>query len=101
MLVVPAGFDQYPPDQRVPHLGNAAPAMLLPAGVFAGHQPQERHERPGRREATEVMQLRQDEDRAQRIDSAEAPQPADRSRSGACAASSASRVSNSSNRASV
>ena len=51
--------------------------MPLAAGVLARHQPEEGHQRAGRAEATEVMQLRQDQHGRQRVDAAETPEPAD------------------------
>lgn len=78
MLVVPARFHQDPADQCIAHLGDAPAPMLLAAGVLAGHQAQERHQRAGRAEATEVMQLRENQHGGQRVDAAETAEPPDR-----------------------
>ena len=57
---------------------DAAAAMLLARGVLTRHEAEIRHQRAGRVEPPKVMQLGQDQDRRQRVDPAEAPQPADR-----------------------
>ena len=56
----------------------AATSVLLAGGVFTGHEANIRHQGAGRLEPTEVVQLGQDQDRRQRVNPAEAPQPADR-----------------------
>ena len=77
MLIVPRRFHQHPPHQRVPRSCDATAPMLLPAGVLAWHQPQIGHQRRGRREPSEVMQLGEDQHRCQRIDAPETAQPPD------------------------
>src|SRR5205809_8100500 len=57
MLIMPGGFHQQPPHQRVPCAGDAATSMLFPAGVLAGHQPEVGHQRRRRGESSKVMQL--------------------------------------------
>ena len=101
MLIVPRRFNQQPADQRVARSRDAAAAMLLAAGVLARDEPQKRHQGPRRGEPPEVVQLRQDQDRRQRIDAAEAPQPADPFLYGSVSAIVASCASNSIRRASV
>ena len=100
MLIMPGRFHQQPPHQRVPGAGDATTSMLVPTGVLAGHQPQVRHQRRRGRESSHVMQLGQDQHGRQRIPRKHRNHPTG-SRYGSRSAISASRASNSSNRASV
>ena len=49
--------------------------MLLAAGVFAGHEPEIRHQGARRLKPAKVVQLRQYQDRGQRVDPAKTAQP--------------------------
>src|SRR5882762_3346566 len=75
MLVMPRRFDQQPADQRVPRPRDATAPMLLARGVLTRDETEIRHQRAGRVEPPKVMQLCQDQNRRQRIDPTEAPQP--------------------------
>ena len=78
VLIVPRRFHQQPPDQRVARARDTATSMFLAARVFTRHETEIRHQRARRLEPPKVMQLGQDQDRGQRVDPSEAPQPADR-----------------------
>ena len=78
VLVVPRNFHEQAPDQRVSGAGDAAAAMLLTARVFAGHQPEIRHQGRRRGESSKVVQLGEDQHRGQRVNAAETAQPPDR-----------------------
>ena len=76
VAVVPGGFDEEAPDMGVAGLGDAAAPVALGTAVLARHQAEVGHQLPRRREAPEAMQLGDDGQRGDRVDAAEAAQPA-------------------------
>src|ERR671923_379010 len=78
MLVMPRRFNEQPTDQRVTGSRDPAAPMLLTRRVLTGYEAEIRHQGTWRLKSPKVMELRQDQDRGQRIDPAEASQPADR-----------------------
>jgi hypothetical protein len=76
--IVPGRFDEDPSHVGVPGLGDPALAVGVARGVLTRHQPHVGHELAGRAEPPEVHELGEENHRAERVDAAEAPQPADR-----------------------
>ena len=77
VLIMPRGFDQYAAHERVAGARDAAAPMRVATRVLAGHEPEVGHQRARRGEPAEIMQLGENQHRRQRVDPAEAPQPAD------------------------
>ena len=75
--VVPGGLDEEPSHVGVAGLGDGALAALVSRAAFAGNEPDEGHQPPGRGEAFEVVQLDGEADRGDRVDAAEAAQRGD------------------------
>jgi hypothetical protein len=78
MPVVPGGFDKQTPHAPVARPGDAPSPLPASARTLAGHQAEIRHQLAGRGEALEVVYLRHDRERAQRVETSEATQPAHR-----------------------
>ena len=76
--IVPCRFHHQPSRQRVARLRDRPAAVAVPAGVLPGHQAEIRHQRPRGRKPLDIVQLRQQQHRRQRVDSPKAPQPAHR-----------------------
>jgi hypothetical protein len=77
-LIRPGGLDQLGAQMRVPGMGDAASAGLLPRGVLRGGKPRERHERRRRGETPPVADLGGQTQRALLGDPPIRPQPVDR-----------------------
>jgi hypothetical protein len=75
MLIVPGGFHQHPADQRIARSCDPAAPMFLATRILAGDKAQVRHQRARRLEPTKIVQLSENQDRRQRVDAAETPQP--------------------------
>src|SRR5436309_14603619 len=76
--IVPGGLDQDPPGVTVAGFGQRSAALRLARGVLARHEPEVGHEFARPAEALEVHHLGQEDDRRQRVDPAEASEPAHR-----------------------
>src|SRR5205809_660122 len=74
--IVPGGLDQDPPGVTVAGFGQRSAALRLARGVLARHEPEVGHEFARPAEALEVHYLGQQDDRRQRVDPAEAAEPA-------------------------
>src|SRR5437667_8742860 len=74
--IVPGGLDQDPPGVTVAGFGQRSAALRLARGVLAWHEPEVGHEFARPAEALEVHDLGQQDDRRQRVDPAEAAEPA-------------------------
>ena len=75
--VVPGGLDQQPAGVPGAGLGDRPEPALLPGRVLAWDQPDVAHQLLGAGEPLEVADLGAQPDRGQRVDAAQAPQPAD------------------------
>jgi hypothetical protein len=78
MLIAPRGFDQQPADQDISGPRDPTAPMLLATGVLPWHQADIGHQRPRRLEPPKVMQVGEDQEGRQGVDSTEAPQPTHR-----------------------
>src|SRR5439155_539988 len=74
--IVPGGLDEDPPRVTVTGFGQRAAALALARGILTRHEPEVRHEFARPAEALEVHDLGQENDRRQRVDPAEATEPA-------------------------
>src|SRR2546427_1222603 len=74
--IVPGGLDQDAPGVTVAGFGQRSAALRLARGVLARHEPEVGHEFARPAEALEVHDLGQKDDRRQRVDPAEAAEPA-------------------------
>src|SRR5438309_1978782 len=74
--IVPGGLDQDAPGVTVAGFGQRSAALRLARGVLARHAPEVGHEFARPAEALEVHDLGQQDDRRQRVDPAEAAEPA-------------------------
>src|SRR5256886_1060115 len=74
----PGGLDQDAPGVTVAGFGQRSAALRLARGVLARHEPEVGHEFARPAEALEVHDLGQQDDRRQRVDPAEAAEPAHR-----------------------
>ena len=76
VLIMPGRFHQDAPHQRVAGARDGAPSMFLAAGMFAGHEPDVRHQRARRAKPPEVVQFAEQQHRRQGIDAPKTAQPA-------------------------
>src|SRR2546421_2850786 len=74
--IVPGGLDQDPPRVTVAGLGQRAAAPGLARRILARHKPKVRHEFARPAEALKVHDLGHEDDGRQRVDAAEAAEPA-------------------------
>src|SRR6266481_3260707 len=74
--IVPGGLDEDPPRVTVTGFGKRAAALGLARGILTRHEPEVSHEFARPAEALEVHDLGQEDDRRQRVDPAEATEPA-------------------------
>ena len=78
MLIVPRGFDQDPPDERIAGLRDAASSRVFATGVLTGDEAQIGHQGASARKPPEVMELGDNDHRGQGVDPAKTAQPGDR-----------------------
>ena len=70
---VPGGLDQKPAHVGVADLGDRALLAALAGGVLGRHQPDKAHERLGRLEAPEIIDLDHGPERGERVNAAKTP----------------------------
>ena len=74
--IMPRGLDEDAAGMRVPRFGQRPATLGVPRGVLAGHQAEIGHEFTWPAEPLEVDDLSEENHRGERVDAAEAPEPA-------------------------
>ncbi len=84
MAVVPSSLDEDTAGMGIARLGNRATTFSVTGGMFRGHEPKVRHEASWRREASDVIDLGQEGQGGQTLDTPETHERIDGGTQGNC-----------------